>query len=156
MALGGAGLGGGQLLRERLVRSGLLGSGLLGSGLLGLRRGTRLAGLVLGRLLGALGSTLAGERDVGDAKRGQLSTEPLLDAGACLGLVLEDDDLLASLLAQHLRGDAGAVHDGSADGGLVAVRDEQDAIEGDGVAGLDVQAIDLDLRAELDAVLLAA
>ena len=33
---------------------------------------------------------------------------------------------------------------------------KQDAIERDGVAGLDVQAIDLDLRAELDAVLLAA
>ena len=80
----------------------------------------------------------------------------LLDARAGLGLVLEDDDLLAALLAQHLGGDRGAVDERLADGGGVAVGDEQDSVEGDGVAGADVQPIDLDLRAELDAVLLAA
>ena len=153
--LGGR-LGRGQLGGQRLVGGSLLGGGLLGGGLLGLLGVLGLLGLGLLGLLGILGRALAAEGDVGDAERGQLGAEPLLDARARLGLVLEDDDLLAAVLAQDLGRDAGAVHDRLADGGFVAVRDQQDAIERDGVAGLDVQAIDLDLRAELDAVLLAA
>ena len=42
------------------------------------------------------------------------------------------------------------------DGGLVAVGHEQDALEGDRLAGLDVEQLDLELGADLDAVLLAA
>ena len=105
---------------------------------------------------GVVGGAATGEGDVRDAQPGQVGAGALLDAGARLGLVLEDDDLVAALLAQHLRRDAGAIDERASDRRGVAVGDEQDAIERDGVAGLDVQPIDLDLSAELDAVLLAA
>ena len=44
----------------------------------------------------------------------------------------------------------------AADRGRVAVGDEQDAIEGDRLAGLDVEELDLELGADLDAILLSA
>ena len=81
---------------------------------------------------------------------------PCFTRRARLGLVLEDDDLVAPVLAYDVGAHDGAVHERAADGCLVAVGDEQDALEVDGLAGLDLQALDLDLVAELDAVLLAA
>ena len=43
-----------------------------------------------------------------------------------------------------------------ADAGLVAVGDEEHAVQGDRLAGLDVEELDLELGADLDAVLLPA
>ncbi len=80
----------------------------------------------------------------------------LLDARARLWLVLEHDDLVAARLAQDAGADASAVHHGLADGRLGTVGDEQDPIDVDGLARLDIHAIDLDLAAELDPILLAA
>ena len=49
-----------------------------------------------------------------------------------------------------------SLDDGRADLGAVAVGDEQHAIEVDRLARLGVEALDRELAAELDAVLLAA
>ena len=51
---------------------------------------------------------------------------------------------------------AAPLDDRAADAGVVAVGDEQDAVEGDRLAGLDVEELDLELGADLDAILLPA
>jgi hypothetical protein len=81
---------------------------------------------------------------------------PLLDPSTGLGPVFEGDELLAAIPAQHLGADRCAIDDGLADRGRVAVGDEKDAVERDRVTGLDVEQLHLELRADLDAVLLAA
>ena len=80
----------------------------------------------------------------------------LLDAAARLRAVLEGDDLVATSGAEDLGLDGGAVDDGGADGGLGAVGDEEHALQRDRLAGLDVEQLDLELGADLDAVLLPA
>ena len=80
----------------------------------------------------------------------------LLDAAARLGSVLEDDDLLAAILAHDIGRHAGAVDGRATDGRLVAVGHEQDARELDRLARLRVEPIDGQLGAQLDAILLAA
>ena len=107
--------------------------------------------------LAGLGRALATEHDVGDAQDRQLLAMALLDAAARLGAVLERDEL-------RRRGSGvttSALTDASATSGrpivdVVAVGDEQDALERDRLAGLDVEQLDLELRADLDAVLLPA
>ena len=56
----------------------------------------------------------------------------------------------------HLGLDGGAVDDGGADGGLGPVGDEEHALQRDRLAGLDVEQLNLELGADLDAVLLPA
>ena len=80
----------------------------------------------------------------------------LLHAAARLGPVLEGDDLVGAIVADDLGADDGPGDERAADRGLVAVGDEQDAVEGDRLAGLGVEKLDLELRADLDAVLLPA
>ena len=80
----------------------------------------------------------------------------LLHPATGLGAVLEGDDLLAPRGADHLGLDGGAVDDGRADRGLGAVGDEEHPLEGDRLAGLDVEQLNLELGADLDAVLLPA
>ena len=107
-------------------------------------------------LRGVLGGALAAEGDVADAQDRQLLAMALLDAAARLRAVLEGDDLLAAHLADDLGADLGVRDQRPADRGVVTVGDEEDALEGDRLAGLDVEELDLELRADLDAVLLPA
>ena len=81
---------------------------------------------------------------------------PLLDATAGLGPVLERDRLLAAILAQDSSADRGIRHDGLAYRRLLAVHDQQHAVEVDLLARLDVEQLHLELGSEFDAVLLAA
>jgi hypothetical protein len=80
----------------------------------------------------------------------------LLDPATGLGPVLERNQLLATDLADDLRADRGVGHQRPPDRRRVAVGDEQDAIERDRLARLDVEQLDLELGADLDAVLLPA
>src|SRR5207344_1370404 len=80
----------------------------------------------------------------------------LLDAAARLGAVLEGDELRPAGLSDDLGADRRVLDDRAADRGGVAVGDEQDAIKGDRLAGLDVEELDLELGADLDAILLPA
>jgi len=52
--------------------------------------------------------------------------------------------------------DGSVRHDRGANGGLVAVGDQQHAVERDVVAGLGLEELDLELGADLDAILLSA
>src|SRR3990172_3707507 len=127
---GGCGLGGLRLLRQ-LRGERLVGGGLPG----GLFRGGGLEALALGdRVGGELPGALAVELDVRDAQDGQVGAVALLDAAACLGPVLEDDDLVAAVLAHDVRADAGALHERLAGGRPVLVGHEQDALELDRLA----------------------
>ena len=73
-----------------------------------------------------------------------------------LRAVLECDDLVSARLAENLGAD-GCVRDQRlTDRRVVSVGDEQDAIKRDRVARLDVEELDLELGADLDAVLLPA
>src|SRR5437867_13171270 len=80
----------------------------------------------------------------------------LLDPPACLRPVLEADQLLAAVAAEDLRGDRGIRDQGPPDRGGIAVGDEQDTIEGNRVTRRGFETLDLELRADLDAVLLSA
>ena len=80
----------------------------------------------------------------------------LLDPATGLGLVLEGDDLVAAGGADDLGLDGRAVDDGRADGGLGPVGDEEHPVQRDGLAGFDVEQLNLELGADLDAVLLPA
>ena len=73
-----------------------------------------------------------------------------------LGVVLEDADLLALAVLDDLALHRGALHHGSAEGGLVAVHDGQDLVKLHGVAGFLVQLLDVDHVALGHLVLLAA
>ena len=81
---------------------------------------------------------------------------PLLDASASLGPVLERNGLLAALLAEDASADCRIGHDGPTDCRRLAIPDQQDALEVDLLAGLDIKQLDRELGAELDSVLLAA
>ena len=136
-----------ELRGERGVLGGLPRGGLL----------ERLAALGLASASGALvGRALAPEPDVGDPEDRQLLAVALLHAAARLRAVLEGDDLVATGGAQDLGLDGGAVDDGGADGGLGPVGDEEHALQRDRLAGLDVEQLNLELGADLDAVLLPA
>ena len=80
----------------------------------------------------------------------------LLDAAAGLGPVLEEMSFSPRSWRTTSALTAASVDERAADRGLVAVGDEQHAIERDGLAGLDVEQLDLELGADLDAVLLSA
>jgi hypothetical protein len=103
-----------------------------------------------------VGGALATEADVGDPQDGQVLAVALLHPAAGLRAVLERDDLLAARGADHLGLDGGAVDDGGADRCLGAVGDEEHPLERDRLAGLDVEQLNLELGADLDAVLLPA
>ena len=70
----------------------------------------------------------------------------LLDPAARLGRYLNVMSFRPALLAEDLGADAGVGDDRAADRGRLAVGDEQHALEGDRVAGLDVEQLDLELR----------
>ncbi len=112
-------------------------------------------GVVLG-LPGGLRGALATERDVVDAQDRQLLAMALLDPAAGLGPVLERDQLLATRLADDLGADLGARDQRTTDRRIGAVADEQDPFERDRLARLDVEELDLELGADLDAILLSA
>ncbi|HEV8546995.1 MAG TPA: hypothetical protein VGQ64_11925 [Candidatus Limnocylindrales bacterium] len=80
----------------------------------------------------------------------------LLDAAARLRPIFERDELLAADLADDLRADRGVRDDRTADRRLVAVGDEEDAVEGDGLTRFGVEQLDFEFGADLDAVLLSA
>ena len=80
----------------------------------------------------------------------------LLHAAACLGAVLEHDELLAARLAHDLGADRGAIDHRPTDRSVIAVGDEQHPIEAHGLAGLDIEQLDFEFGADLDAVLLPA
>ena len=75
---------------------------------------------------------------------------------ALLRVVLEDADLRALAVLDDLGLHGSALHNGGAEGGLVAVQDSQHLIELHGVAGLVVQLLDEDHVALGDLVLLSA
>ena len=106
--------------------------------------------------LADFGGALAAEHDVADAQDRQLLAVALLDPAAGLRAVLEGDELGAARLADDLGADRGVRDHRPADRRVVAVGDEQDAVEGDRLAGLDVEQLDFELGADLDAVLLPA
>jgi hypothetical protein len=80
----------------------------------------------------------------------------VLDPAARLGLVLEDDDFVAAHWANDLAGDLRAIDDWRTDEGLIAVGYEQHAPDIDPRARLSGELIELQLRAEFDAILLPA
>ena len=137
-----------QLGGELGILGGLRDGGLLGALALGL-------GLLLG-LLGRLGGALAAERDVGDAQEGQLLAMTLLDPAAGLRAVLEGDELGPTRLGDDLGADRGVRDQRATDRRVVAVGDEQDAIDRDRLARLGVEQLDFELGADLDAILLSA
>jgi hypothetical protein len=99
---------------------------------------------------------VAVEDDVADAEDRQLLAMALLDPAAGLGAVLEVDELLAAGLAHDVGRDGGIRDDRATDGRGVAVGNEEHAIERDRIAGIDLQELDLELGADLDAILLPA
>src|SRR4029079_11532829 len=58
--------------------------------------------------------------------------------------------------AEDLAGDARVGDNRATDRGGIAVGDQEDPIEGDRVAGAAVEELDLELRPDLDAILLSA
>src|SRR6185369_12414224 len=92
----------------------------------------------------------------GDANHRLLLAMALLGAVARLGAVLEDDELLAAILAKNLAHHGGLGNDRGTDLRGLAIGNEQDAIEGDGLAGGSVEPLDSELAAQLNAILLAA
>ena len=139
----------GELGGELGVLGGLRGGGLLEALALGL-------GLVARPSSAALAALLPPSVMSADAQDRQLLAMALLDPAARLRAVLEGDELVAAGLADDLGADRGVRDERPADRRVVAVGDEQDAIERDRLAGLDVEQLDLELGADLDAVLLPA
>ena len=80
----------------------------------------------------------------------------LTTAIVLLGLVLEDQNLLALAVLHHVSGDGSALHNGSAESGVVAIQNSQNLVEGDGVAGFDIQLLDVEGIALGHLILLAA
>ena len=94
--------------------------------------------------------------DGADLHLGVGLTVTLTLAVTLLGVVLEDADLLALAVLHDSGLHAGALHNGSAEGGLLAVDDGQDLVKLHGRAGFLVQLLDVDHVALGDLVLLAA
>ena len=141
--------GSGQLGGERLVGGGLLGGGLRG----GLGGGLRsclstfacsLAALRPAQAMSAMRRTVRSAR------------WPCLTRVRALGLYLKTTILSPRSWRRTLALTRAPSTTGWPTAACVAVGDEEDAVEVDGLARLDVQPIDLDLAAELDAILLAA
>ncbi len=80
----------------------------------------------------------------------------LLDAATGLRTVLEHDHLVAPILTHDLGAHGGIGDDRPADRRALAVDDEEDAVDRDRAAGFGVELLDLQLGADLDAVLLPA
>ena len=134
---------------ERLVGGGLLGGGLLGCLLApsccsASALACSLAALRPAHAMSAMRSTVSSAR------------WPFLTRERALGLYLNTTIFSPRIWRTTLALTVAPSTTGCADGGLVAVRHEQDARDIDALAGLDLQPVHLDLRAELDAVLLAA
>src|SRR5215218_3281593 len=96
------------------------------------------------------------EADVVHAHLGDPLPVTLLPAVVLAALVLEDDDLLAAAVADHLGRDGGAVEHGGAHPDVVAVCAEEDLLELHGLARLHIHRLDADGLARLGAVLVAA
>ena len=82
------------------------------------------------------------EADLADLNLGIRLTMTLAFTVALLGVVLEDTDLLALAVLDDLGVNLRALHHGSAELGVLAVHDGQNGVEGNGLAGLDVQLLD--------------
>ena len=95
------------------------------------------------------------QADVLHPQHRQLLTVALLGAMASLGPVLEDDNLLASILANNMRGDRRLCDCGRADVRQFAIGHEQHSIELDRVARVAGQSLNRQFRSEFDTVLLA-
>ena len=89
-------------------------------------------------------------------RRAFLGGGAALAAAASLRPVLEADQLLASDLPDDVGGDGRVRDDGLPHRGLLTVGHEQHPVERDGLPGLGVKQLHLELRAHLDAVLLSA
>src|SRR4029079_10896794 len=90
-----------------------------------------------------LGGAAAGPLDFRHAHHGEVLTMTVLDAAACLGLVLEHDDLVAASGADDLGGALGALDDWRSNQGLVAVGHEQYTADVDPGTGLSGKLIQL-------------
>src|SRR6185436_12278828 len=84
------------------------------------------------------------EADVVHAHLGEPLPVTLLPAVVLPALVLEDDDLLAAAVAQHLGRDGGAAEHRRAQLDGVAVGAEEDLLELHGLAGLHIHRLDAD------------
>ena len=80
----------------------------------------------------------------------------LLDTPACLGPVLEDDQLFTAALAHHFRAHLRLRDQRPADCGPIAIGDQEHPAERHGLSGFGLQALNLELGPDLDAVLLSA
>src|SRR5438045_1886874 len=81
---------------------------------------------------------------------------PLLDAAACLRSIFECNHLVAAVLADYFGADHGIGYERPPDRGIGSVRDQEHALERDRLPRLDLEPFDLELRSDLDAVLLSA
>ena len=81
-------------------------------------------------------------------------------ASALLGVLalaeLENADLVSAAFGDHGSGHGGAFHEGSTDLQFLAFANGEDFRQGDGVADLDAQGLNLEEIAFGDAILLAA
>ena len=111
--------------------------------------GLRRLGLPL-RTLGGVGE------DAGDAHDRQILTMAVLAAIVLAALLLEDDDLVATRLLEHLGGDERASDAGLAEGRDGAVVKRENVGEIDVVAGVGQQLLDDDDVILGDFILLAA
>src|SRR5215217_2549078 len=104
----------------------------------------------------AIAVSPSAEADVVHAHLGEPLPVALLPAVVLAALVLEDDDLLAPAVAQHLGRDGGAIEHRGAQLDGVAVGAEEDLLELDGLAGLRIHRLDANGLARLGPVLVAA
>src|SRR6202142_2455621 len=102
------------------------------------------------------GRALAVEDHVGDSEQQEVLAMTLLHPAAGLRAILERDHLGGAVLADDLGADRCPGNERPANRGLVSVSHEQHAIEGDRLARARVEQLDLELRADLYAVLLPA
>src|SRR5512139_646302 len=90
--------------------------------------------------------------DVGDAQGSEGLPVPRLPTVSLATLVLEDDNLAVSLLAQNLRLDPGALNQGRAECHRLAISKEQDLVELHRVSGFSVELLHVERGSALDAI----
>src|SRR5256714_7750492 len=103
-----------------------------------------------------LSPALLTEGDILDADLGKSLPMALLFRVVLTALVLEDNDLLAASMLDDLASDVRAFERGTADVPLVAIRAEDDILEGDLRARVPCQAGNSDCLSGLGAELFAA
>src|SRR5215213_6188478 len=101
-------------------------------------------------------SLLLAEADVVDLHLGEALPVTLLPAVVLAPLVLEDDDLLAPAVADHLGGHGRTGNHGRPDLDVVAVGAEEDLLEAHGLARLGVERLNAKRLPRLGPVLVAA